>query len=151
MVYIRSALSSKLIVSLIGNNFPKQPYCTSRHTLSTVYDAPVWFVSSASKIVKRLRRWKHDPVIMERIICLVFDPSTTLYGSFVKHSTLTNKEIGVLWRDLSKPPQRRRIIDARPLWLLFGATSAVGHELAPRWAEYSRIWQMSLYILIYYF
>ena len=39
------------------------------------------FVSSGSKIVKRLRRRKYDPVIIERTIGLVLGPSTSLYRS----------------------------------------------------------------------
>ena len=45
------------------------------------------FVSSDSKIVKRLWRLKSDPVIIEKTIGLVFDPSTVLYRSFIKHCT----------------------------------------------------------------
>ena len=64
------------------------------------------FVSSGSKIVKRLRRRKYDPLIIERTIGLVLGPSTALYRSFLKHFTLTNKAMGTIWRDLSKPPQK---------------------------------------------
>ena len=39
------------------------------------------FVSSGSKIVKRLRRRKYDPLIIENTIGLVLGPSTTLYKS----------------------------------------------------------------------
>ena len=48
------------------------------------------------KIVKRLRRRKNDPVIMERTICIVLAPSTTLYRSFLKHCTPTNKAVGTI-------------------------------------------------------
>ena len=51
------------------------------------------FVSSGSKIVKRLRRRKYDPVIIERTIDRVFGPSTALYWSFLNHCTLTNKAV----------------------------------------------------------
>ena len=51
------------------------------------------FISSGSKIVKRLRRCQQDPVVIERTIALVFGPFTTLYRSFRKHCTLTNKAI----------------------------------------------------------
>ena len=61
------------------------------------------FVSSGSKIVKRLRRRKYDPLIIERTIGLVLGPSTALYRSFLEYCTLTNKALGTIWRDLSKP------------------------------------------------
>ena len=51
-------------------------------------------VSSGSKIVKRLRRRKYDPVVIERTIGLVLDPSTALYRSFLKHCTLTYRSFG---------------------------------------------------------
>ena len=54
------------------------------------------FVLSGSKIVKRLRRRKYKPVIIKRTIGLVLGPSTTLYRSFLKHSTLTNKAVGTI-------------------------------------------------------
>ena len=50
-------------------------------------------VSSVSKIVKRLRRRKYDPLIIERTIGLELGPSTALYRSFLKHCTLTNKAV----------------------------------------------------------
>ena len=59
------------------------------------------FVSSGPKIFKRLRRQKYDPVIIERTISLVLDPSTALHRSLLKHCTLTNKAVGTIWRDLS--------------------------------------------------
>ena len=49
------------------------------------------FVSSGSKIVKRIRRRKYDPVVIERTIGLVLGPSTALYRSFLKHCTLTRQ------------------------------------------------------------
>ena len=54
------------------------------------------FISSGSKIVKRLRRRQYDPLIIERTIGLVLGPSTTLYGPFLKHCTLTNKAVGTI-------------------------------------------------------
>ena len=54
------------------------------------------FVSSGSKLVKRLRRRKYDPVIIERTIGLVLGPSSALYRSFLKHCTLTNKTFGTI-------------------------------------------------------
>ena len=65
------------------------------------------FVSSGSKIVKRLRRRKYDPEIIERTIYLVLGPPTALYRPILKHCTLTNKAVGTIWRALSKHPQRR--------------------------------------------
>ena len=54
------------------------------------------FDSSGSKIVKRLRRRKYDPVIIERTIGIVLGPSTALYRSFLKHCTLANKAVGTI-------------------------------------------------------
>ena len=51
------------------------------------------FVSSGSKIVKRIRRRKYDQVIIARTICLLFGPSTALYRIFLKHCTLTRRWI----------------------------------------------------------
>ena len=78
------------------------------------------FVSSGSEIVKLLRRRKYDPLIIESTIDLVLGPSTSLYIFFLKHCTLTNKAVGTIWRDLSKPPQRGQGPYPRPLWLLVG-------------------------------
>ena len=71
------------------------------------------FVSLEAKLVKHLRRRKYDPAIIERTIGHVFCSSTALYISFLKHFTLTNKALGIIWRDLSKPPQRRQNPDPR--------------------------------------
>ena len=91
------------------------------------------FISSGSKIVKRLRRRQYDPVIIEKTIGLVLGPFTALYRSLLKRCTLTNKAVMTIWRALSKPPQRRQGPDPRPLWLLIGTTpSAFGPELAYR-------------------
>ena len=90
------------------------------------------FISSGSKIVKRLRRRQYDPETIERTIGLVLGPFTALYRSFLKRCTLTNKAVGTIWRALSKPPQRRQGPDPRPLWLLVGTPSAFGPELAYR-------------------
>ena len=51
------------------------------------------FVTSGSKIVKRLRRRKYDSLIIERTIGLVIGPSTALYKSLLEHCALTNKAI----------------------------------------------------------
>ena len=54
------------------------------------------FVSSDSKIVKRLRRRNYDPVIIERTNGLVLGPSSALCRYFLKHCTLTNKAVGTI-------------------------------------------------------
>ena len=54
------------------------------------------FISSGSKIVKRLRRRKYDPEIIEKTIGLVLGPFTALYRSFLKRCTLTNKAVGTI-------------------------------------------------------
>ena len=106
------------------------------YKLRRVKDTPN-FISSGSKIVKRLRRRHYDPVIIERTIGLVLGPCTALYKSFRKHCTLTNKAVGTIWQALSKPPQRRQGSDRRPLWLLVGTPSAIRPELAFSRAEHS--------------
>ena len=58
------------------------------YKLRRVKDTPN-FISSGSKIVKRLRRRQYDPLIIERTIGLVFGPSTAFYRPFSKHCTLT--------------------------------------------------------------
>ena len=104
------------------------------------------FVSSGSRIVKRLWRRKYVPVIIERTICLVLGPSTALYRSFLKHCTLTNKAVGNIRWDLSKPPQRGQGPDPRPLWLLVETPLVLGLDIASRRAEHILLWRMSLYI-----
>ena len=54
------------------------------------------FISSGSKIVKRLRRRQYDPEIIEKTIGLVLGPFTALYRSFLKRCTLTNKAVGTI-------------------------------------------------------
>ena len=98
------------------------------------------FISSGSKIVKRLRRRQYDALIIQWTIGLVLDPFTALYGPFLKHCTLTNKAVGTIWRTLSKPPQRRQGPDLRPLCLLVGTPSAIGPELAFSRAEHSLLY-----------
>ena len=88
------------------------------------------FISSGSKIVKRLQRRQYDPEIIERTIGLVLGPFTAMYRSFLKRCTLTNKTVGTLWRALFKPSQRRQGPDPRPVWLLVETPSAFGPELA---------------------
>ena len=94
------------------------------YKLRRVKDTPN-FILSGSKIVKRLRRRQYDPVIMEKAKGLVLGPSTALYRPFLKHCTLTNKAVGIIWQALSKPPQRRQGPDLRPLWLLVRTHSAI--------------------------
>ena len=89
------------------------------------------FVSPSSKIVECLRRRKYDQVIIERTMDLVLDPSTSLYWSFLKHCTLTNKAVGTIWRYLSKPPKRRQGPDPRPLWLLSGLLQSLDLSSLP--------------------
>ena len=105
------------------------------YKLRRVKDTPN-FISSGSKIVKRLRRRQYDPLIIETTIGLVLGPCTALCRLFLKHCTLTNKAVGTIWRALSKPPQRRQGPDLRPLWLLVGTPSAIRPELAFSRAEH---------------
>ena len=72
------------------------------------------FVSSGSKIVIRLKRRKYDPVVIERAIGRLLGPYTVLCRSFLRHCTLTNKALGTIRRDLSKPPWKRQGPDPRP-------------------------------------
>ena len=65
------------------------------YKLRRVKDTPN-FISSGSKIVKRIRRRQNDPVIIERTIGLVFGTFTALYRPFLKHYTLTNKAVGTI-------------------------------------------------------
>ena len=75
------------------------------------------FISSGSKIVKRLRRRQYDPAIIKRNIGLMLGPFTALYRSFLKRCTLTNKVVGNLGLydgPCLKPPQRRQVPDPVP-------------------------------------
>ena len=65
------------------------------YKLRRVKDTPN-FISSASKIVKRLRRRQYDPLIIETTIGLVLGPCTALCRLFLKHCTLTNKAVGTI-------------------------------------------------------
>ena len=69
---------------------------------------------------RRLRRRKHDQVIIGRTIGFVIGASTVLHRYLLKHWTLTNKAVGTILRDLSKPPQKRQNPDQRLLLLLVG-------------------------------
>ena len=106
------------------------------YKLRRVKDTPN-FISSGSKIAKRLRRRQYDPLIIETTIGLVLGPCTALCSLFLKHCTLTNKAVGTIWPALSKPPQRRQGPDLRPLWLLVWTPSAIRPELAFSRAEHS--------------
>ena len=64
------------------------------YKLRRVKDTPN-FISSGSKIVKRLRR-QYDPLIIETTIGLVLGPCTALCRLFLKHCTLTNKAVGTI-------------------------------------------------------
>ena len=67
------------------------------------------FFSSGSKIVKRLRRRKYDPMIIDREddrSCAW--PFYSLVQIFLKHYTSINKTVRTIWRHLSKSPQRRQ-------------------------------------------
>ena len=82
------------------------------YKLRSVINTPN-FISSGSKIVKRLRRRQYDPLVIDRTIGLVLGSSIALYRPFLKHDTLTNKAVGNILRTLSKLPQRRQGL--RPL------------------------------------
>ena len=70
------------------------------------------FVSLGSNIVKRIRRQKYDPVIVERTIGLVLGPS-------MEHCTLNNKAMDFITGLVNPPPPpMRRGPDPRPLSLL---------------------------------
>ena len=80
---------------------PFQEYASKGITHPVFYDDLIYklrraksesnFISSGSKIVKRLRRRQYDLVIIERTICLVLGPFTALYISFLKRCTLTRR------------------------------------------------------------
>ena len=58
------------------------------------------FISSGSKIVKRLRRRQYDPAIIERTIDLVLGPLTALCRSFLKRCNETNKAVETIMMGL---------------------------------------------------
>ena len=93
-------------------------------------------------IVKHLR--KYDPLIIERMIGLVLGPSTTMYRSFLKHCTLTNKAVGDYMTGLVQTSSEER--RPRSSSLLVGTPLVLGPELASRRTEHSLLWRMSLYI-----
>ena len=78
-------------------------------------------------------------------------PFLQVLRSFLEHCTLTNKAVGTIWRDLSKPPQRRQGPDPRPLWLLVGTPLVLGPELASRRAEHSHSGGCHYIFLILFF
>ena len=84
-------------------------------------------VSSGSKIVKRRRRRKYDPLIIERTIFMMLGPSTTLCRYNLKHCSLTYK---AFWDCMTKLVQAssvatmpdlasRRAEQSLLLWMLF--------------------------------
>ena len=86
------------------------------------------FVSSGSKIVKRLRRRKYDQVIIEMAMDLVFGPSTALYSTVL---TPTNKAVGNIYEGLVQISQRRQGPDRRHLWLLARTYESPDQSLFP--------------------
>ena len=112
------------------------------------------FLSSGSKIVKRLRRRQYEPANIDRTKGLVLGPFTALKRSILQRCSLTDKAVGTIWWALSKPPQRRQGPDPRPLWLLVGTPSAFGPELAYKLHVASLLLWMTLYIFdipLYYY
>ena len=81
----------EMLNSICSYNCTKH-YFTKVYKLRRVKDTPN-FISSGSKIVKRLRRRQYDPLIIETTIGLVLGPSTALYIPFLKHCTQTNKAV----------------------------------------------------------
>ena len=71
--------------------------------------------------------------------------------SFLDHRTLTNKAVGTLWQDLSKPLQRRQGPYPRPLWLLVETPLVLGPEFASRRAEHNHSGGYLYIFLIYCF
>ena len=57
-------------------------------------------------------------------------PLYSILQIFLRQWTLTNKAVGTIRLDLSKPPQRRKGTDPRRLWLVVGTSSILGPELA---------------------
>ena len=100
-IAVRLIVISPLVIFRSKNNYVSKgiPYPISYvdlvYKLRRVKDTPN-FISSGSKIVKRIRRRQYDPLIIERTIGLVLGPSTTLYRPFLKHCTLTNKAVGTI-------------------------------------------------------
>ena len=64
------------------------------YKLRRVKDTPN-FISSGSKIVKRLRRRQYDPLIIERTVCLVLGPSTALYKPFLSIALWLTRRLGL--------------------------------------------------------
>ena len=107
------------------------------------------FVSSGSKIARRLRRRQYNQFMIEKTIDLMPDPYTVLHWPFLKHSTLTKKAIETIWRSLSKP-QRQQDPDCCPLCLFVGTPSATIPELASILVEHSLPYvYVTEYVLVY--
>ena len=105
------------------------------------------FVSSGSKMIKRLRRRKYGPLINERTIGLVLGPSTSLYRSFPKHCTLTNKAVVPIFMTglVQTSSEEDKALTLVPL-IFSGTPLVLGLELAFRRADHSLLWRISLYI-----
>ena len=86
MVYIVNLIRLKWFIPLSRSLY-------LNYKLRRAKDTPN-FISSGSKIVKRLQWRRCDPLIIERTIGLVLGPCTALYRPFLKYCTLTNKAVG---------------------------------------------------------
>ena len=117
------------------------------YKLRRVKDTPN-SISSSSKIDKRLRRRQYDPLIIERTIGLVLDPSTALYILFQERCTLTNKVVGTIWRAMSKPTQRRQGPDLRPFDCKSGLLQPSDLSSLPDGLSIACPIRMSLYIYL---
>ena len=64
-------------------------------------------IVSSPREIKRLRRPRYDPGIIENAIGLVLSLSTATCRLFLKNCILTNIAVGTTWQALSKHLQRR--------------------------------------------
>ena len=100
------------------------------------------YIGFRLKIVNHPILKKYDSVITEKTICTVLDPYSLV--KIFPRTLHYNKAVGTIWRDLSKPLQRRQGPDPDPLWLLVRTPSALVNELTSTW-EHSLLLFMSLY------
>ena len=115
------------------------------YKLRRIKDTPD-FISSVSKIVKRLRRRQYDPAIIERTIYLVLGPST----AFPKALHSDYQGGGDYMNSLVQTSSEATGHDLCPLWLLVGTPLAIRPELAPRRAEHSLYYSdVAIYIFLY--
>ena len=129
------------------SNIPRY-FCFFAYKLRRVIDIPN-FISSGSKIVKRRRRGQHDPLIIEWTSGLLLGPSTALYRLFRKHCTLTNKVVGTIWRAMSKPPQRNRVLIPVPsYWDSFSLCTLAREQTARSTAYFT--WCPCIFLVYYY-